>query len=75
MTKQIKIEELIHFMRDGWVAMDRDYSWRWFNSKPNMKSCYWTTPEDDFFDVISDSAFYIKPAEDWTKSLIRIKGE
>ena len=75
MTKQIKIEELIPFMRDGWVAMNRDCSWMWFNSKPDMQSCYWNTPEDDMFDVISYNVFCIKPAKDWTKSLIKVGGK
>lgn len=75
MTKQIDIKELIPFMRDGWVAMDIDYSWRWFNSKPDMQSCYWNTPEDDMFCEINAFAFCIKPAKDWTKSLMKVGGK
>ena len=77
MTKQIDIKELIPFMRDGWVACDKDGAWLWSNKEMLIEDGVgWSN--DDVKIVLSDSftsAFNIAPAKDWTKSLIRIKGE
>lgn len=79
MTKQIKIEELIPYMRKGWVACDSDGTWVWSNKKLFKKrlyknAFYWTGDSEKV--VLSDSftsAFNIAPAKDWTKSLIKIE--
>ena len=73
MTKQIKIEELIPFKKKGWVACDIDGKWYWYSAKPILYFNIW-----DFCGAKCErisSAFNIAPAKDWTKSLIRIKGE
>ena len=37
MTKQIKIEELIPFMKKGWVACNNDGTWWWYSANLNQK--------------------------------------
>lgn len=69
MTKQIKIEELIPFMNEGWVAMDEDGGWSWFSEEPQINDILWTAEEE----VALVEIFDIAPAEDWTKSLIKIE--
>lgn len=71
MTKQLKIQDLIPFMEKGWVAMDKDGYWMWFQSKPKINV------EDEEWDGTSLNlaglgAFNIAPVEDWTKSLIEV---
>jgi len=73
MTKQIKIEELIPLIKiSGYVAMDKDGDWYWFSDTPEMedKMGYW-------FDCLGryknlSEMFNIAPAEDWTKSLMKV---
>lgn len=79
MTKQIKIEELIPFMRDGWVAMDKDNIWYWFATKPKRTDKYYWVGGEKIILGTSElwlwTALPIKPAEDWTKSLIKVGGK
>ena len=67
----IKIEDLIPFIREGWVAMDMDKSWIWFADKPiiNSKMTMWFSTGY----CCRLSACNIEPAEDWTQSLIKIE--
>ena len=73
-TKQIKIEELIPLMRDGWVACDEDGTWNWYYSKPHKNTKYnlWVADERGIMSCFS-RPFNVAPAEDWTKSLIKIE--
>ena len=69
MTKQIKIEELIPFMKKGWVACDEDGTWLWYFEKPKLEiwmGCW--NYHGSYYEEISN-AFNIIPAKDWTKSL------
>lgn len=81
MTKQIKIEELIPFMRKGWVAMDKDGDWNYFTTVPYKDKDLemWDVDPDSITDEteveVLSTIFNIAPAKDWTKSLIHIKGE
>lgn len=81
MTKQIKIEELIPFMKKGWVACDSDGTWNYYTTKPtiNKDMEMWENDSDFITDEteveILSTTFNIAPAEDWKNSLIRIKGE
>ena len=68
MTKQIDIKELIPLMNKGWVAMEKDGTWEWFEEKTD-----WYLIGAKRINL--SAIFNIKPAEDWTKSLIRVKGE
>jgi hypothetical protein len=76
MTKQIDIKELIPFMKDGWVAMDEDGEWQWWQNEPERKLThkyvysYWWGPNGSM--VCLSRVFDIAPVSDWTKSLIRI---
>ena len=74
MTKQIDIKELIPFMKRGWVACDENGTWCWFSAKPKLKirNGYWYCSGKYCEEI--PYIFNIAPAEDWTKSLIRIKG-
>lgn len=80
MKKQIDIKELISFMNDGWVAMDKSKTWHFFKEKPTIKKCKhcgypyeWTTETREKYDMLP--IFEIDPAEDWTKSLIKVGGK
>ncbi len=73
MTKQIKIEELIPFINDGWVAMNGNGIWYWFTEKPVLEEYIWDCNCSVIVDI--SRVFNIAPAKDWTKSLICIKGE
>jgi len=69
----INIQDIIPFMKDGWVAMDEDGLWCWFEKKPHTESSitggYW---QSNACECITE-CFDIAPADDWTKSLICIK--
>lgn len=65
----IKIEDLIPLLKEGWVAMDKDKEWYWFECKPSKYSNSWT----GVFPFNNLGAFDIAPADDWTQSLIKIE--
>lgn len=67
----INIQDIIPFMKDGWVAMDKNKCWYWHRRKPtklNSPWNYWDSKGSDFELLM----FKIAPADDWTKSLIKI---
>ena len=70
----IKIEQLIPFMRKGWVAMDRDGEWWWYEIKPEINNNLSQWRGTGIPDEIQN-AFDIAPADDWTKSLIKVGGK
>lgn len=79
MTKQIKIEKLIPLMRKGWVAMDIQGEWWWFETKPiyNIADGFWYINykrNKRNFSVLSDS-FNIAPAKSPAQSLIKTGGK
>ena len=67
----INIQDIIPFMKDGWVSMDEDGEWNWWVQKPQMKheSYWWAATREQC--CLSDG-FDITPASDWTKSLIKV---
>ena len=76
MTKQIDIKELIPYLKQGWVAMDENKSWIWFKKKPRLvdgSDIWLTSVQGGGFNSLD--AFSIKPAEDWTKSLIKVENK
>lgn len=75
MTKQIKIEELIPFMKEGWVAMDKNGLWFWFYRKPEIIIEAWNYPNGIGIYECLSNAFNIAPAKEWAKSLIKIGGK
>lgn len=70
----IKIDDLLSLLKKGWVAMDENQEWFWFENKPRTKSSilggYW---QSNGCEIVSN-LFDIAPADDWKKSLIRVKG-
>ena len=70
----INIQDIIPFMKDGWVAMDKDGEWWWYNIEPHPKDYQWGTQYDkkSLVGQIDNNCFDIAPADDWTKSLIKV---
>lgn len=71
--KQIQIYELLSLLRPGWVAMDADCAWWWYNVKPNVDA---VEPSQAWCGVgcdvapLSDS-FNIEPFDgNWKDSLM-----
>lgn len=71
MTKQIDIQELIPYLKDGWVAMDKNGYWVWFSDKPFIEDRDNWLVSDGMFEPLT--AFNIKPVENWEKSLIKVE--
>lgn len=67
----INIQDIIPFMKKGWVAMDNDGRWFWYKRKP--KKCDGEWVGDDVGTIWYE--FDIAPADDWTKSLIKVGGK
>ena len=72
MTKQIDIKKLIPFMKDGWVAMEEDGEWYWYDEIPFIEDGIWVFEGSS---CASLGAFNIAPSEDWTKSLIKVENK
>lgn len=75
----ITIYDLLPLLRKGWVAMQPDGTWAWFDLKPSIYNCrfyeYWYIPMRgrDAFCVLSRT-FNIAPFEgDWKDSLMEVK--
>ena len=60
----IDITVLLPLMKKGWVAMDKDGTWRWYDKKPYIFQFSWKYISLSRLDV-----FNIKPAENWEDSL------
>lgn len=75
----INIQDITPFMKKGWVAMDSNGNWLWYDRKPKKDSfdrMGWIENEKSDWHGFSElEAFDIAPADDWRKSLIRIKGK
>ena len=74
----INIQDIIPFMKDGWVAMDEDGEWHWWQNEPeqrlkNKGFSYWW--ELNGHMVCLSSVYDIAPANDWTKSLIKVENK
>lgn len=67
-------EKVAPYMDEGYVAMNKDCSWWWFNVKPmiNIEKEEW-----DYDDTCSGLSymFNIEPVENWTRSLIKVGGK
>ena len=64
-NEHIDIQVLSPLLKKGYVAMDKDGSWCWYEEKPKRRSDVWTAEKPDFYL----SAFNIKPVENWEESL------
>lgn len=65
---QITIEDLIPFIKCGWLAMDKDGAWWWHENKPKKYADFWDSSNPQYLS----GAFNIKPATDWENSLSKI---
>ena len=59
------------YMDEGYVAMDKDCSWWWFNVKPTIDDDGWIVHDSGCNFLIRHSVD-IEPVDDWTKSLIEV---
>lgn len=71
----INIQDIIPFMKDGWVAMDENGYYRYFLRKPFIDKERKVWRADISCDTCSLKCFDIAPADDWTKSLIKVGGK
>ena len=70
----INIQDIIPFMKKGWVAYDNG-NWWWFSAKPMFSKRYkvWMSTGRRYIKLNTFEMKDISPADDWTKSLICIK--
>lgn len=70
----INIQDIIPFMKDGWVAMDSDGKWGWYGKKPavDKELLQWYPDDGSGLYEMLDIPFDIAPADDWKKSLIKV---
>ena len=61
----IDIEVLKPLLRKGWVAMDKDGAWYWYEKNPEIHQDVWKSN----YRYIFLYCFNIKPAENWEESL------
>ena len=61
----IDIKVLLPLLKKGWVAMDEDGTWRWYDKKPYIFQFSWKYISLSRLDV-----FNIKPAKNWEESLM-----
>lgn len=67
--KQITIYDLLPLLKKGFVAMDEDRSWWWFEKKPRIEDNEWWNVSGI---LIGLSRFNIAPFDgDWKDSLIK----
>ncbi|MBO7736036.1 MAG: hypothetical protein J6S67_25930 [Methanobrevibacter sp.] len=71
--KQITIYDLLPLLKKGWVAMDEDGIWVWYNEKPIccINGRWGVFGDADAFQLYS---FDIAPFDgDWKDSLIKVE--
>lgn len=69
MTNKINIKDLLPFLKDGWVAMDKDGRWFWFQKKPEKLGTAWV--DNDYENCLVSEPFNIEEADNWEESLIK----
>lgn len=71
MMKQIKIQDLLPLLKPGFVAMDRNGEWFWYNKKPHANTVYWSAARVTNSVSMELSGFDIAPYDgDWKDSLM-----
>lgn len=79
MTKQIDIQEIISYLEDGWVAMDKDGTWFWYEDEPiiTKNAEVWDSNGGFWEEINLPSCFIItiKPVKNWRKSLIKVENK
>lgn len=71
----INIQDIIPFMKKGWVAMDKNGSWWLYSKKPFIRGEHWYEEGNSSIGLIDNDVFDIAPTDDWTKSLIKVGGK
>lgn len=73
----INIQDIIPFMKDGWVAMDSNCKWGWYDKKPviSKELLQWSPGDNGENYEMLNVHFDIAPADDWTKSLLKVGGK
>lgn len=72
----INIQDIIPFMNDGWVTMDKSGEWVWWEKEPTHTDDMWVKPYSNSSKWRTLSLMFdIAPADDWTKSLIKVGGK
>lgn len=68
---KIYIEDLIPLLKRGWVAMNKDGCWWWYEDKPYIddKDDFWTNTNH----ICGLFCLNIESVNDWTQSLREIK--
>lgn len=70
----INIQNIIPFMKDGWVAMDSNGEWYWYPLVPAIEfNREWRCAAMQ--STYELKAFDIAPADDWKQSLLRVGGK
>ena len=70
----INIQDIILLLQKGWVAMDENRIWVWYSHKPVISK------RRKLFLITQGTmtpldCFSIAPADDWTKSIIKVGGK
>lgn len=75
MNKQIEIYEIIPFLKNGWVACDRQGRWFWFSSKPifDILTGLLFHYNKKGKQILLSDCFDIIPEKDWFRSCIKIE--
>lgn len=64
----IDIKALLPLLKKGWVAMDKDGEWFWYECKPSKEMIFWDSNEGRFEDMFFP--VNLKPADNWEESLM-----
>lgn len=64
----IDIRALLPLLKKGWVAMDKDGEWFWYECKPSKEMIFWDSNEGRFEDMFFP--INLKPADNWEESLM-----
>lgn len=74
----INIQDIVPFMKKGWVAMDEDGHWYWYEKKPKIMDKtkgVWEATSNIWLELDFSAFETIAPADDWTKSLQKVGGK
>ena len=71
----INIQDIIPFLKDGWIAQDRNGDIYWHEKEPYIEGNMWFSKgrAESFkdFGCLKEVENW---ADDWTQSLIQVKG-
>lgn len=62
----IDITVLLPLMKKGWVAMDKNGHWYWYEDKPKQSLVWWIAEKPNAHLL----SVNVKPAENWEESLM-----